>query len=114
MRMAEENRSLGFPAIPGSAVPSGHEVGRGAMAEMLARHGMEPAPERGRKMEGVPDAMGLIGAAGFFTGPRGRCSRTRRNPADHVMTAIYFSERIGRRHCRGHSRLCLQAGLCAR
>ena len=46
IRMAEDNRSWGYRRIQGALSNLGHEVGRGTIAEMLARHGMEPAPER--------------------------------------------------------------------
>ena len=49
VRMAEENRSFGYRRIQGALSNLGHEVGRGTIAEMLAQHGMEPAPERERK-----------------------------------------------------------------
>ena len=48
----------------------GHEVGRGTIAEMLARHGIEPAPERERKTtwkEFLTRHWDLIVAADFFT-----------------------------------------------
>ena len=47
-----------------------HEVGRGTIAEMLARHGIEPAPERERKTnwkEFLTQHWDLIVAADFFT-----------------------------------------------
>ena len=49
VRMAKENRSWGYRRIQGALSNLGHEVGRGTITEMLARHGMEPAPERERK-----------------------------------------------------------------
>jgi hypothetical protein len=45
-------------------------VGRGTIAEMLARHGIEPAPERERKTswkEFLTQHWDLIVAADFFT-----------------------------------------------
>jgi hypothetical protein len=48
----------------------GHEVGRGTIAEILARHGMEPAPERERKTtwkEFLTQHWDLIVSADFFT-----------------------------------------------
>ena len=45
-------------------------MGRGTIAEMLARHGIEPAPERERKTsweEFLRQHWDLIVAADFFT-----------------------------------------------
>jgi hypothetical protein len=44
--MAKENRRWGYRRIQGALCNLGHQVGRGTIAEMLARHGIEPAPER--------------------------------------------------------------------
>ena len=48
----------------------GHQVGRGTIAEVLARHGIEPAPERERKTtwkEFLRQHWDLIVAADLFT-----------------------------------------------
>jgi transposase InsO family protein len=68
--MAKENRSWGYRRIQGAMSNLGHEVGRGTIAEILARHGMEPAPERERKTnwkEFLTQHWDLIVAADFFT-----------------------------------------------
>ena len=49
VRMAEENRDWGYRRIQGALSNLGHEIARSTIAEMLKRHGMEPAPERNRK-----------------------------------------------------------------
>jgi len=70
VRMAEENRSWGYRRIQGALSNLGHKVGRGTIAEMLARHGIEPAPERERKTswkEFLTQHWDLIVAADFFT-----------------------------------------------
>ena len=70
VRMAKENRSWGYRRIQGALSNLGHEVGRGTIAEILARHGMEPAPERERKTswkEFLAQHWDLIVAADFFT-----------------------------------------------
>ena len=49
VRMAEENRDWGYRRIQGALSNLGHEIARSTIAEILARHGIEPAPERSRK-----------------------------------------------------------------
>jgi len=68
--MAKENRSWGYRRIQGALSNLAHEVGRGKIAEILARHGIEPATERERKTnwkEFLTQHWGLIVAAEFFT-----------------------------------------------
>ena len=70
VQLAEENRSWGYRRIQGALCNLGHEVGRGTIAEMLARHGMDPAPERERKTpwkEFLTRHWELIVAADFFS-----------------------------------------------
>jgi hypothetical protein len=47
--MAEENRDWGYRRIQGRCPNLGHELARSTIADILARHGIEPAPERSRK-----------------------------------------------------------------
>ena len=49
LRMAEENRSWGYCRIHGALANLGHTVARTTIANILKRHGIEPAPERNRK-----------------------------------------------------------------
>jgi hypothetical protein len=70
VRVAKENRSWGYRRIQGALSNLGHEVGRGTIAKMLARQGIEPAPERERKTdwkEFLTQHWDLIVAADFFT-----------------------------------------------
>src|SRR4029077_11749606 len=70
VRMALENPRWGYTRIQGALGNLGHEVGRGTMANVLKREGIEPAPERGRR---TPWSVFLkahwrsIVAADFFT-----------------------------------------------
>src|SRR4030095_8967955 len=45
-RMAEENRGWGYTRIQGALANLDHKVGRGTIANVLKRNGIEPAPER--------------------------------------------------------------------
>src|SRR5262252_3380928 len=49
IRMAEENRDWGYRRIQGALSNLGHEIARSTIAEILERHGLEPAPARSRK-----------------------------------------------------------------
>src|SRR5258705_6055145 len=70
VRMAEENRDWGYRRIEGALSNLGHELARSTIAQILERHGIEPAPERSRKTtwkEFLSRHWELIAAADFFT-----------------------------------------------
>jgi putative transposase len=70
VRMAKENRDWGYRRIQGALSNLGHELARSTIAEMLQRHGIEPAPERSRKTtwkEFLTRHWEMIVAADFFT-----------------------------------------------
>jgi transposase InsO family protein len=70
VRMALDNPGWGYTRIQGALRNVGHEVGRGNIAEVLKREGIEPAPRRGKA---IPWSVFLkahwrsIVAADFFT-----------------------------------------------
>ena len=70
VRMTAENRDWGYRRIQGALSNLGHEIARSTIAAILKRHGIEPAPERGRKTtwkEFLTRHWELIVAADFFT-----------------------------------------------
>ncbi len=70
VRMADENREWGYRRIQGALSNLGHELARSTIAQILERHGIEPAPERTRKTtwkEFLSWHWGLIAATDFFT-----------------------------------------------
>jgi putative transposase len=70
VQMAKENRTWGYRRIQGALANLGHDIGRGTIAAILARHGIEPAPERARKTtwkEFLGQHWDLMVAADFFT-----------------------------------------------
>src|SRR5436190_7693184 len=70
VRMAEENRDWGYRRIQGALSNLGHEIARSTIADILERHGIEPAPERSRKTtwkEFLAQHWELIVAADFFS-----------------------------------------------
>ena len=70
VQMAEENRDWGYRRIQGALSNLGHELARSTIADILERHGIEPAPERSRKTtwkEFLRQHWELIVAADFFT-----------------------------------------------
>ena len=70
VRMAKENRDWGYRRIEGALSNLGHEIARSTIAQILKRHGIEPAPERIRKTtwkEFLSRHWELIVATDFFT-----------------------------------------------
>ena len=70
LRMAEQNRDWGYRRIQGALFNLGHKLARSTIADILERHGVEPAPERIRKTpwkEFLRHHWDLIVAADFFT-----------------------------------------------
>jgi len=49
VRMARENRGWGYTRIQGALANLSHKVGRGTVANVLRRNGIEPAPERSKR-----------------------------------------------------------------
>jgi hypothetical protein len=49
LRMAEENRDWGYRRIQGALSNLGHQMARSTIADIMNRHGSEPAPERKKK-----------------------------------------------------------------
>jgi transposase len=49
VRMAVENPSWGYTRIRGALANLGHEIARNTVKRILQDHGIEPAPERGRR-----------------------------------------------------------------
>ena len=70
VRMTEENCTWGYRRLQGALLNLGHEVARSTIADILQRHGVEPAPERKRKTtwkEFLTRHWKLTVAADFFT-----------------------------------------------
>ena len=70
VRMADENRDWGYRRIQGALSNLGHKLTRSTIAEILNRHGIDPALERSRKTtwkEFLTRPWDLIVAADFFT-----------------------------------------------
>ena len=49
VRMAEENPGWGYTRIQGALTNLSHKVGRGTVANVLKRNGIEPSPERSKR-----------------------------------------------------------------
>ena len=70
VRMAGENRDWGYGRIDGALSNLGHKLGRSTIAEILKRHGIEPASERKRKTtwkEFLAQHWEVLVASDFFT-----------------------------------------------
>ena len=51
VRMAQENQSWGYTRIQGALANLDHRVGRGTIANVLKRSGIEPSPERSKRTQ---------------------------------------------------------------
>ena len=70
VRMAEENRAWGYRRIQGALGNLGHVLAHNTIANILKRHGIEPAPQRERKTtwkEFLGRHWEQIVASDFFT-----------------------------------------------
>ena len=70
VRLAQDNRDWGYRRILGAMSNLGHNLARGTIANILKKHGIEPAPDRIRKStwkEFLSQHWELIVAADFFT-----------------------------------------------
>src|SRR5436189_751891 len=77
VRMAEENRTWGYRRIQGAIANLGHILARTTIANILKRHGIEPAPERNRKTtwkEFLGRHWDQLVASDFFTVKVWTCS----------------------------------------
>ena len=50
LQFAQENRSWGYRRIVGAVSNLGHQISHQTVANVLKRHGLAPAPERGKKI----------------------------------------------------------------
>jgi len=70
LQLARENRSWGYRRIAGALGNLGHEVSHQTVANVLKRHDIAPAPERGRSMswrEFIRSHVEVLAAVDFFT-----------------------------------------------
>ena len=70
VRMATENSTWGYTRIRGALRNVGHDVGRNTVKRILAEHGIEPAPERRKRIPWstfLKAHWGAIAATDFFT-----------------------------------------------
>ena len=69
LRMARENSFWGYERIQGALANLGHIVAPNTVKNILKRHGIEPAPERGethRVKDFLESALGRDGCHGFL------------------------------------------------
>ncbi|HEX7451747.1 MAG TPA: integrase core domain-containing protein [Polyangiaceae bacterium] len=70
LRMARENSGWGYTRIRGALFNIGHDNGRNTIKRILLEAGMDPAPERGKRMSWsafLRAHWGAIAAMDFFT-----------------------------------------------
>jgi hypothetical protein len=69
IRFAKKNRSWGYLRIQGALANLGHLLARNTIANILKRHGIEPAPERMQRVtwkEFLTQHWDQIVASDFF------------------------------------------------
>jgi hypothetical protein len=94
IRMAKENGGWGYRRIQGALSNLGHGVARTTIANILKRHGIEPAPERNRKTkwkEFLRRHWSQIVATDFFTVEVWTCTGLKR------FTVLFFMDLSTRR-----------------
>jgi putative transposase len=70
LQFARENGSWGCRRIVGALSNRGHEISHQTVANVLKRHGLAPAPERGKKMpwkDFIRSHTEVLAAVDFFT-----------------------------------------------
>jgi putative transposase len=70
VQFATENPSWGYTRLRGALRNLGHELGRNTIKRILAEHGLEPAPKRGKTMPWkafLRAHSGVIAATDFFS-----------------------------------------------
>ena len=70
LRMARENRTWGYRRIAGALSNLGHAVSHQTVANILKRHNIAPAPERGKGVswrEFIRSHLEVLAAVDFFT-----------------------------------------------
>jgi putative transposase len=70
LRFARENRGWGYRRIVGALSNLGHQLSHQTVANILKRHGLDPAPEREKKMtwrEFIRSHTEVLAAVDFFT-----------------------------------------------
>jgi transposase len=70
LQLARENLSWGYRRIAGALSNLGHQVSHQTVANILKRHGIEPAPERGKCMswrDFIRSHLEVLAAVDFFT-----------------------------------------------
>ena len=70
LQLARENRTWGYRRIAGALSDLGHEVSHQTVANLLKRHDIAPAPERGRTTswrQFIRSHLEVLAAVDFFT-----------------------------------------------
>jgi putative transposase len=70
LRMGKENVTWGYTRLVGALKNLGYTVGRSTVKRILAEHGIDPAPERGKRTPWktfIKAHLGEIAEADFFT-----------------------------------------------
>jgi len=97
LQLARDNGSWGYRRIVGALSNLGHQVSHQTVANILKRHGIEPAPQRGKCMswrDFIRSHLEVLAAVDFFTAVDVRWP-------DHLLRSDLHASRLPAGvHCR--------------
>jgi len=110
VRMAQDNPGWGYTRIQGALGNLGHRVGRGTIANVLKRSGIEPSPERSKRTTWstfLKAHWKVVAASDFLTA---EVWTTRGLVTHYLLFVISLADRVV--HTIGSRRDRMKAGCC--
>jgi transposase len=95
VRMAQQNGDWGYRRIQGALSNLGHQLARSTIADILERHGIEPAPKRSRTTTWREFSHATLGPDRGSRFLHGRGLDRQRTPAIHRAVSLSNCRRDG-------------------